>query len=134
MQRRWGTLNPFIIQDTRVSLYPRTSQMVNYFISWMRIARKWNSITLSHPLIPELEVLIIPVYGLLMDQFLIHFYLVIIQEILYSQVSPFFLGESRFWRCALLSCHFWLKLGFMIKLIYFLLFEQNLIPWYSTYP
>lgn len=55
MHGGWGTLNLLIIQATRISLYHRTSQMVHCFISWMRITRKWNLITLSYLWIPELE-------------------------------------------------------------------------------
>lgn len=52
---------------------------------------------------------------------------------LFSQVSPFSLGESRFWRCALISYLFRLKLGFLIRSVCFLFFEQDLILWYSMY-
>lgn len=133
MQGGWYIINFMITQATRGFLFPSTSQMVHYFIIWMRIAREWKLITLSYLLIPKLGVLIISVYGIPMDFFESSSSYNYTRH-LCSKFSPLSLEESGFWSCALIFYLFGLKLGFMIKSIYFWFFKQELIPWYYMYP
>lgn len=95
MQGGWDIFSFMLTQATMVFLYPKTSQMVHYFISWLRITRYWKLITLFCLLALELGVWIISGNSISI-QILNHLHLC-------SKVSPFFLEESRLWSGAFIS-------------------------------